>query len=311
MTLKEEALKLWEKEFGINDYGFDFGNALILKSEFQTDSDYSWDLDYFDYQNKEKFISSTKNIQIRNKQSKFVIKNEKYFICKNPDFTYSIINTNSVNSESNALNIDLFYLNRIKNFKKDNFIVLSLSIKKMKPAPENNFLYNFQDLIQIFFPESLMTINNDFSYKTLITILIKTENILLTEIMKKILKVNSLIQLLIFRIKQVYSKIWINLNDDEKEEENSKHFYNLFLFKNDLNSKLSIYEENKIKLLDLINTFNNTIFCNEKLVNTFLENNFNKSEFRLFDHFADLVIYEYPFLNHEFNTYLKIAKEIK
>ena len=74
---------------------------------------------------------------------------------------------------------------------------------------------------------------------------------------------------------------------------------------------MNIYEENKIQLLDLINTFNNTIFCNQNLVDAFLENGFNKSEFRLFDHFGDLSIYEYPFLNHEFNTYLKIAKEIK
>lgn len=309
MNLKEEALKLWEKEFGDKDYGFDFANTLILKSEFQTNSIYSWDLDYFDYQNEEQFILATKNIKIRNKQSTFVINNEKYLICKNPDFTYSIVNANNINSKSNVLNLDLFYLNKIKNFPKENLIILSLSIKKMQADPENNFLSNFQHLIQIFFPDSLVTINGEFTYKTLITILIKTTNIKPTEIMKKILKINSLVQLLIFRVKQVYSKIWINLNDEDRE--NPKHFYNLFLFKNNPDSKLNIYQENKIQLLDLINTFNNTIFCNQNLVDAFLENGFNKSEFRLFDHFGDLSIYEYPFLNHEFNTYLKIAKEIK
>lgn len=309
MNLKEEALKLWEKEFGNKDYGFDFANTLILKSEFQTNSIYSWDLDYFDYQNQEQFILATKNIKIRNKQSTFVINNEKYLICKNPDFTYSIVNANNINSKSNVLNLDLFYLNKIKNFPKENLIILSLSIKKMQADPENNFLSNFQHLIQIFFPDSLVTINGEFTYKTLITILIKTTDIKPTEMMKKILKINSLVQLLIFRIKQVYSNIWINLNDEEQE--NPKHFYNLFLFKNNPDSKLNIYEENKIQLLDLINTFNNTIFCNQNLVDAFLENGFNKSEFRLFDHFGDLSIYEYPFLNHEFNTYLKIAKEIK
>lgn len=309
MNLKEEALKLWEKEFGDKDYGFDFANTLILKSEFQTNSIYSWDLDYFDYQNQEQFIAAIKNIKTRNKQSTFVINNEKYLICKNPDFSYSIINANNINSKSNVLNLDLFYLNKIKNFQKENLIILSLSIKKMQADPENNFLSNFQHLIQMFFPDSLVTINGEFTYKTLITILIKTTDIKPTEMMKKILKINSLVQLLIFRIKQVYSKVWINLNDEEQE--NPKHFYNLFLFKNNPDSKLNIYEENKIQLLDLINTFNNTIFCNQNLVDAFLENGFNKSEFRLFDHFGDLSIYEYPFLNHEFNTYLKIAKEIK
>ena len=309
MNLKEEALKLWEKEFGDKDYGFDFANTLILKSEFQTNSIYSWDLDYFDYQNQEQFILATKNIKIRNKQSTFVINNEKYLICKNPDFTYSIVNANNINSKSNVLNLDLFYLNKIKNFQKENLIILSLSIKKMQADPENNFLSNFQHLIQIFFPDSLVTINGEFTYKTLITILIKTTDIKPTEMMKKILKINSLVQLLIFRIKQIYSNIWINLNNEDQE--NPKYFYNLFLFKNNPDSKLNIYEENKIQLLDLINTFNNTIFCNQNLVDAFLENGFNKSEFRLFDHFGDLSIYEYPFLNHEFNTYLKIAKEIK
>ena len=309
MNLKEEALKLWEKEFGDKDYGFDFANTLILKTEFQTDSIYGWDLDYFDYQNQEQFILATKNIKIRNKQSTFVINNEKYLICKNPDFTYSIVNANNINSKSNVLNIDLFYLNKIKNFQKENLIILSLSIKKMQADPENNFLSNFQHLIQTFFPDSLVTINGEFTYKTLITILIKTTDIKPTEMMKKILKINSLVQLLIFRIKQVYSNIWINLNNEDQE--NPKYFYNLFLFKNNPDSKLNIYEENKIQLLDLINTFNNTIFCNQNLVDAFLENGFNKSEFRLFDHFGDLSIYEYPFLNHEFNTYLKIAKEIK
>ena len=309
MNLKEEALKLWEKEFGDKDYGFDFANTLILKSEFQTNSIYSWNLDYFDYQNQEQFIMATKNIKIRNKQSTFVINNEKYLICKNPDFTYSIVNANNINSKSNVLNIDLFYLNKIKNFPKENLLILSLSIKKMQADPENNFLSNFQHLIQIFFPDSLVTINSEFTYKTLITILIKKTDIKPTEIMKKILKINSLVQLLIFRIKQVYSKTWINLNNEDQE--NPKHFYNLFLFKNNPDSKLNIYQENKIQLLDLVNTFNNTIFCNQNLVDAFLENGFNKSEFRLFDHFGDLSIYEYPFLNHEFNTYLKIAKEIK
>ena len=309
MNLKEEALKIWEKEFGDKDYGFDFANTLILKSEFQTNSIYSWDLDYFDYQNQEQFIAAIKNIQTRNKQSTFVINNEKYLICKNPDFSYSIINANNINSKSNVLNLDLFYLNKIKNFQKENLIILSLSIKKMQADPENNFLSNFQHLIKTFFPDSLITINNEFTYKTLITILIKTTDIKPTEMMKKILKINSLVQLLIFRIKQVYLNIWINLNNEDQE--NPKHFYNLFLFKNNPDSKLNIYEENKIQLLDLINTFNNTIFCNQNLVDDFLENGFNKSEFRLFDHFGDLSIYEYPFLNHEFNTYLKIAKEIK
>ena len=309
MNLKEEALKLWEKEFGDKDYGFDFANTLILKTEFQTNSIYSWDLDYFDYQNQEQFIAAIKNIKTRNKQSTFVINNEKYLICKNPDFTYSIVNANNINSKSNVLNIDLFYLNKIKNFQKENLIILSLSIKKMQADPENNFLSNFQHLIQIFFPDSLVTINGEFTYKTLITILIKTTDIKPTEMMKKTLKINSLVQLLIFRIKQVYSNIWINLNNEDQE--NPKNFYNLFLFKNNPDSKLNIYEENKIQLLDLINTFNNTIFCNQNLVDAFLENGFNKSEFRLFDHFGDLSIYEYPFLNHEFNTYLKIAKEIK
>lgn len=309
MNLKEEALKLWEKEFGDKDYGFDFANTLILKTEFQTNSIYGWDLDYFDYQNQEQFIAAIKNIKTRNKQSTFVINNEKYLICKNPDFTYSIVNANNINSKSNVLNIDLFYLNKIKNFQKENLIILSLSIKKMQADPENNFLSNFQHLIQIFFPDSLVTINGEFTYKTLITILIKTTDIKPTEMMKKILKINSLVQLLIFRIKQVYSNIWINLNNEDQE--NPKNFYNLFLFKNNPDSKLNIYEENKIQLLDLINTFNNTIFCNQNLVDDFLENGFNKSEFRLFDHFGDLSIYEYPFLNHEFNTYLKIAKEIK
>ena len=309
MNLKEEALKLWEKEFGDKDYGFDFANTLILKTEFQTNSIYGWDLDYFDYQNQEQFIAAIKNIKTRNKQSTFVINNEKYLICKNPDFTYSIVNANNINSKSNVLNIDLFYLNKIKNFQKENLIILSLSIKKMQADPENNFLSNFQHLIQTFFPDSLITINNEFTYKTLITILIKTTDIKPTEMMKKILKINSLVQLLIFRIKQIYSNIWINLNNEDQE--NPKNFYNLFLFKNNPDSKLNIYEENKIQLLDLINTFNNTIFCNQNLVDAFLENGFNKSEFRLFDHFGDLSIYEYPFLNHEFNTYLKIAKEIK
>ena len=309
MNLKEEALKLWEKEFGDKDYGFDFANTLILKTEFQTNSIYGWDLDYFDYQNQEQFIAAIKNIKTRNKQSTFVINNEKYLICKNPDFTYSIVNANNINSKSNVLNLDLFYLNKIKNFQKENLIILSLSIKKMQADPENNFLSNFQHLIQIFFPDSLVTINGEFTYKTLITILIKTTDIKPTEMMKKILKINSLVQLLIFRIKQVYSNIWINLNNEDQE--NPKNFYNLFLFKNNPDSKLNIYEENKIQLLDLINTFNNTIFCNQNLVDDFLENGFNKSEFRLFDHFGDLSIYEYPFLNHEFNTYLKIAKEIK
>ena len=309
MNLKEEALKIWEKEFGDKDYGFDFANTLILKSEFQTDSIYGWDLDYFDYQNQEQFIAAIKNIKTRNKQSTFVINNEKYLICKNPDFSYSIINANNINSKSNVLNLDLFYLNKIKNFQKENLIILSLSIKKMQADPENNFLSNFQHLIKTFFPDSLITINNEFTYKTLITILIKTTDIKPTEMMKKILKINSLVQLLIFRIKQVYLNIWINLNNEDQE--NPKHFYNLFLFKNNPDSKLNIYEENKIQLLDLINTFNNTIFCNQNLVDDFLENGFNKSEFRLFDHFGDLSIYEYPFLNHEFNTYLKIAKEIK
>lgn len=309
MNLKEEALKIWEKEFGDKDYGFDFANTLILKSEFQTDSIYGWDLDYFDYQNQEQFIAAIKNIKTRNKQSTFVINNEKYLICKNPDFSYSIINANNINSKSNVLNLDLFYLNKIKNFQKENLIILSLSIKKMQADPENNFLSNFQHLIKTFFPDSLITINNEFTYKTLITILIKTTDIKPTEMMKKILKINSLVQLLIFRIKQVYLNIWINLNNEDQE--NPKHFYNLFLFKNNPDSKLNIYEENKIQLLDLINTFNNTIFCNQNLVDAFLENGFNKSEFRLFDHFGDLSIYEYPFLNHEFNTYLKIAKEIK
>ena len=309
MNLKEEALKIWEKEFDDKDYGFDFANTLILKSEFQTDSIYGWDLDYFDYQNQEQFIAAIKNIKTRNKQSTFVINNEKYLICKNPDFSYSIINANNINSKSNVLNLDLFYLNKIKNFQKENLIILSLSIKKMQADPENNFLSNFQHLIKTFFPDSLITINNEFTYKTLITILIKTTDIKPTEMMKKILKINSLVQLLIFRIKQVYLNIWINLNNEDQE--NPKHFYNLFLFKNNPDSKLNIYEENKIQLLDLINTFNNTIFCNQNLVDAFLENGFNKSEFRLFDHFGDLSIYEYPFLNHEFNTYLKIAKEIK
>ena len=309
MNLKEEALKIWEKEFGDKDYGFDFANTLILKSEFQTDSIYGWDLDYFDYQNQEQFIAAIKNIKTRNKQSTFVINNEKYLICKNPDFSYSIINANNINSKSNVLNLDLFYLNKIKNFQKENLIILSLSIKKMQADPENNFLSNFQHLIKTFFPDSLITINNEFTYKTLITILIKTTDIKPTEMMKKILKINSLVQLLIFRIKQVYLNIWINLNNEDQE--NPKHFYNLFLFKNNPDSKLNIYEENKIQLLDLINTFNNTIFCNQNLVDAFLENGFNKSEFRLFDHFGDVSIYEYPFLNHEFNTYLKIAKEIK
>lgn len=303
MELKQQAFKLWEEKFPNQNYGFDFANSLIIKTEFQTDSPYSWDLDYYDYHDQEQFIGATKNIKIRNQQPVFIIDDIKYLVTKNPDFSYSIISANQISNDASALNFDLFHLQKIKSFQAQDFYFLSLNLKKLQPKIEENFVYNFQLILNNFFQETMIHIETTQDYKITISAMIKNNQSTLAKLMKVILKINSLIQLLIFRLKQLYQNIWIDQFENDYEQ-----FYNLFLFKVQPNQEQPIYHQAHHQLVDFVNSFDNKIFANQNLVDDFVAQGFEKSQFRHYDQFGENIIYEYPFVNSEFYNYLKKLK---
>lgn len=292
-----DALKIWDEFFPNQDYVFDFANKLILKNEYNTQTSYSWKIDQYDYNDDEIFIANTSSISQRNKQPVFVIENEKYFILKHPDGSHSIICLDKIKDFQNPVNVDLFINNKLNeidlNKRNDDFIIL-IKIIKCKQNIEKWIINLINEFCNYFFKKFYIRVDDKQSaLSTNIIIEIDKTSVSLYNFMKIILKINSIMKFIFYRLNKKFD----NNSWKHVESNNENNFYNLI-----------INSSNDIDIVDYIFTLDNKILLLDQLKITLEQNEFNDSEFKIFDEINNVKIYEYPYINSEFNQYFKRIK---
>lgn len=300
--------KIWNDIFGNCDYAFDFANELILREEFNTNSQFSWNIDFYDYNDDEIFIASKNLIKTRNKQPVFTFKENRYIVTKNPNSSYSIIKTNEIIDNASPLNFDLYLSHKINNFKNDSKVVVSINFRKMNEEIEPIFISYLQDVIGKLFQTNIFKFNNENILKNKISFLISQKVWTSSHFLIDILKLNSIIQLTKIRLEENFSNIWL---DEDFIDDN--YYFNIFIFLPEEKNKKSIFLQNELNFINYVETLDNKIFINNLMVeklnklNLVEENEFAKTQ--LYD---DYRIYEYRYSHSEFYRYvLNIIKNKK
>ncbi|MDK2819865.1 MAG: hypothetical protein KFW07_03440 [Mycoplasmataceae bacterium] len=298
--MKIKAQELWEELFGEQKFVFDFSNKLILKSEFQTDSLFSWDLENYDVDDEKFFIASIEAIKLRNKQSIFEIDDNKYIVTKNPDYSYSILSTTKINDEKCPINFDLFLNNKINNYEEKDYSFIIIAVKKMS-----------QDMLNIFNNYIIDYLKN---YKELLSFDLDNANFSRTELRfqfqnnddfntKKALDISltisSLMPLIIHRLSLTSIELWI-----QNDLTDSNKFFNIFVtstraFENNFKLK-------EMEILGMITSFENSIFVDEESKKQIEKKGIFSDSFVKAKNSGTEGVYQYKFLRSDIAEYNKI-----
>ena len=296
---QEEALKLWQATFKDATYGFDFAGQLILKTHFNCQHEFSWNVDYYDYNDPVPFIASQQVINARQQQARFIFQNKVYLVSQNPDFTYSIFNPQILSEAENPLNFDLYLMAKMQQTKSNHQLVLTLSLKKMVPMWWELFCKVYQKFCHLVLQPTNLIFNYDELNKVNISCFFEANQVLDQALMVQILKINALVELMILRFNQQNQPLWI----DESEQEAA--FYNFFIYYQTSDDQILAYQASQINLVNLINVFTNRVFANQAAVDLFNQHNQSENLFEIFDQLNDQKIYHYPYKHTRFESYLK------
>ena len=283
----EKHLDLWIEKYGNKEFAFDFANNLILKNEFKTNKPYSWDLDFFDYNDQKQFIASELLIKKRNKKPIFEFNNQKYFVTKNPDNTYSIINLNQITNLDNPLDYDLFLINKINTYnEKTNSFWLSIVYSKMNESANEIFIDYINNVVASLFNTKYFQLEEN-ELKNHLKWEINIENLEWKEFIKLLLLLKSIMSLSVFRLKEKYQQLW-TFNHDEL-------FFNFVISNN---------KKTNQKLISFLSAFENKIFFNEEIIKKMIENKIESNNFIKCYDMNETNIYTYKFANLKFDSYL-------
>ena len=291
--------ELWEEIYGDKEYSFDFANKLIIKKEFKTKSQFSWNAEQYDFEDETFFIANLETINIRDKRSIFEIGNDKYIITKNPDYSYTILSTTSISDEKCPINFDLFLNYKINNYEKKDYSFIVISLKKMNKDALNIFTNYIIEYLKIY--KELISFDIDdsnFSRTEIKFQFIINSNFDEKNTLDIALTISSLMPLIIYRLNSLSIGLWIS-NIEETT------YFNIFV-----SSKKSL--ENYFKLKDvgtlgMISGFENLIFINKELKIGLSKNNDNQNNNFVKAKNSEVEgIYEYKYLRNDISQYNEI-----
>lgn len=299
--------KIWESIFGQKESAIDVTGQIILKNEFKTGKQYSWNYDNFDYEKTDEyFIANEEFIKIRNHQSIFEYKNLKYLSVKNNDFSYSILCPSKLSELNNPFNFDLFLSNKLNNHINSNNVILTITYKKFKENINDIFISYISDCIRAKFNFEYMKIDDKNYWKNKISYLIDKNKFSIKEILNFSLIIKTLINLFILRSNSKFDNdIWKNPED----ELNTDNFFNVCLFLPD--QQTNIISKNELEFINYLEVFENKLFLNENYKNELEKLGMLPSDFIKIYENNGINIYHYNFINTKFNTYYLSLKNKK
>ena len=301
-----KSKKIWEKIYGDKEFVFDFSNQLILKDEYKTEKPYSWDYDFYDYEDETetKFIANEKIIKARNKQPMFDFEGLKYLSVRNEDSTYSILTPSKLLDLENPLNFDLYLANKLSNYKSSNYIVLSITYKKMLPTLNDIFISYICDCVKAKLDFDYMKLDNNNQWKNKLYFLIDKNKYKSKDVLDAAMIFKPLLKLFILRSYEKFEDIW---NDDEDIHDGL--FFNIFLFTTDKRENIFILNEKEF--VNYTESFEEKIMINENIKNELIEIGMLSNDFLKLYEFNNTTIYSYNFINSKFNAYYMNQKNKK
>lgn len=301
-----KSKKIWEKIYGNKEFAFDFSNQLILKDEYKTGKLYSWDYDVYDYEDETetKFIANEKIIRARNKQSMFDFEGLKYLSVRNEDSTYSILTPSKLLDLENPLNFDLYLANKLSNYKSSDYIVLSITYKKMLPTLNDIFISYICDCVKAKLDFDYMKLDNNNQWKNKLYFLIDKNKYKSKDVLDAAMIFKPLLKLFILRSYEKFGDIW---NDDEDIHDGL--FFNIFLFTTDKRENIFILNEREF--VNYTESFEEKIMINENIKNELIEIGMLSNDFLKLYEFNNTTIYSYNFINSKFNAYYMNQKNKK
>lgn len=298
--MKIKAQELWEELYGDQQFVFDFSNKLILKSEFETESLFSWAVEKYDDNDEKSFIASIESIKIRDKKSIFEIEGNKYIITKNPNYSYSILMTTKINDEKSPINFDLFLNNRINNYEKKDYSYIIISVRKMSQDMLNifnnyiiDYLKNYNELV------SFDLDNSNFSRTELKFQFNNNDKFNEKKILDISLTISSLMPLIIHRLSLTSIELW--LQNDLTE---SNYYFNIFVTSN--KSYENKFKLKEVEILGMISSFENSIFIDEITKKQVEKSGIFSNSFIKAKNSGTEGVYQYKFLRSDIAEYNKI-----
>lgn len=291
--------KIWEKEFKDNEYAFDFSNKLILKNEFRTGKEYSWDYDSFDYNDEIEtaFIANENLIKAKDKQPIFMFEGNKYISIKNDNFTYSIISPTKIIDIDNPINYDLYLLNKFLNYNNSNYFVFTISYKKLRSKLNDVFISFISDSLKARIDFEFLKTESD-EWKNKLSFLIHKEKHNAKEILDVATIFKPLLKLFLIRAKEKFENIFESLIVEE-----DLMFFNIYIFFDD-KSVDNIFENNKINFINYAESLEERILLNENFKTELVDNHLvASSEFLKLYNFNGIKIYGYNYVNTRFDSY--------
>ncbi|MGL5205199.1 MAG: hypothetical protein ACRC9F_00380 [Metamycoplasmataceae bacterium] len=289
--------ELWEEKYGEANYGFDFANKLIIKSEYKTKSPFSWDIDIYDFGDEVNFIANTETIKIRNKKPIFEVDGIKYIVTKNPNHLYSIFSPSKIMDEKCPINFDLFLNNKINNYEQQNYSFIIITIKKMNNDMFNIFLSFVVDYFKTFKQFISFSINDDNFSRTEIKFqFLNINEFTSNKVFDIAVTIFTLMPLIIHRLSSLEEKLW-----KIHEEFNQEHYYNVFFTSQKIEE--NYYALKDIKITEMITMFENMIFLDEKTKNEMIENGMSKNGFEITKNSVEEGFYQYRFTRTDIAKY--------
>lgn len=255
---------LWEQLYGDKEFAFDFDNQLMIRKEYKTNSLFSWNKEQFDFEDEKSFIANISTIKNRDKKSIFEINNIKYFITKNPDYSYSILTPTKILDEKCPINFDLFLSNKISNYCKKEYSYILISFRKMNNDAMNIFNNYIVGYISNFKELTSFDINNNLFARTEIKFQFEINKFLnINKVLEIAITISSLMPLIIYRLSNLEIELWA----EEMQEGGN---FNIFVSSN--NTFENIFELKNIESLGMITSFENTIFIDKRTKDIILNN---------------------------------------
>lgn len=293
MAIKHKDL--WIELYGEKEYTFDFANKLIIRNEYKTNSPFSWNKEQFDFDDDKSFIANSLTIKLRNKMSNFEIDGEKYFITKNPDYSYSILTTTKIIDEKCPINFDLVLNNKINDYHKREYSYIIISYRKMNNDAMNifnnyivNYINNFKELISF-------DINNNSFARTEIKFQFEINNsFTLNKVLEIVITIRSLMPLIFHRLSNLEIELW-------SEDMQDKNNFNIFLSSN--NSFENVFELKNIENLGMIISFENTIFIDKRTKDIILNTGSFADSFVKAKNSATPDVYQYKLARSDITDY--------
>ncbi|MGL6124941.1 MAG: hypothetical protein ACRC1F_00415 [Metamycoplasmataceae bacterium] len=298
--MKEKAKELWEEKYGDSEYSFDFANKLIIKSEYQTNSPFSWDTDIYDFGDEASFIANIETIKARDKKPVFEIDNVRYIVTRNPNYSYSILSPSKISDEKCPINFDLFLNSKINNYTEKDYSFIIISLRKMEENIENIFNSYVIEYFKIF--KQLISFdfdNSSYSRTELKFQFINSDEFTIKKTFEIALTLSSLMPLIIHRLSSLETKLW-----KHEDSLNDEHYYNIFFTIK--NNNENYFELKNIKILGMINMFENGIFLDESTKKAVVNKGISIAGFAVAKNSIEEGIYQYEFSRTDISQYNEI-----